>query len=194
MRNNYLIVKCCMFSLLLGLSMGVHAQEEQVGGKKITTKYEEFISQSGTFVKFIDNNIPYKETVYLDGIYGKVRTFFGQTKNHYYLILAKRELGGSYEAMIEYSDLIELNKAFDRLLSEVDEDVKLKTEYNYLENKYITKDIFKIGYYIEKKKAKWFVKFSQDIPSFRITYPKDFYQYMKDGQVKIEGIMAREGK
>lgn len=183
-----------MFSLLLGLSMGVHAQEEQVGGKKITTKYEEFISQSGTFVKFIDNNIPHKETVYLDGIYGKVRTFFGQTKNHYYLILAKRELGGSYEAMIEYSDLIELNKAFDRLLSEVDEDVKLKTEYNYLENKYITKDIFKIGYYIEKKKAKWFVKFSQDIPSFRITYPKDFCRYMKDGQVKIEGIMAREGK
>ncbi len=96
--------------------------------------------------------------------------------------------------MIEYSDLIELNKAFARLLSEVDDDVKLRTEYNYLENKYVTNDRFKLGYYIEKRKAKWFVKFAPNIPSFRITYQKEFCKLLKDAQEKIEQIMAREGK
>lgn len=194
MSNNLLIVKCSIILLLLGLSLGVCAQEEQVDGKKITTKYEEFISQSGTFVKFIDNKMPTNVELYNDGISGNVRTFWGQTRNHYYLILTKKDLSGSYDAMIEYSDLIELNKAFARLLGEVDDDVKLKTEYNYLENKYVTNDQFKLGYYIEKRKAKWFVKFAPNIPLLRITYQKEFCKFLNDAQEKIEQIMAREGK
>jgi len=191
--------KMCFISigslfLFLLIPINIYAQDEQIGSRKITTKYEEFVSQSGTFVKFIDNNMPTNVDLYNDGIYGKVRTFWGQAKNHYYLILTKKELGGSYDAMIEFSDLIELNKAFARLLSEVDDDVKLRTEYNYLENKYVTNDRFKLGYYIEKRKAKWFVKFAPNIPSFRITYQKEFCKLLKDAQEKIEQIMAREGK
>ena len=194
MKSKAFFVKSWLFALLICLPVGICAQDEEETKKILTTKYEEFISQSGTFVKFIDNNMPTNVGIYNDGVYGKVRTFWGQPKNHYYFILTKKELGGSFDAMIEYNDLIELNKAFARLLSEVDDDVQLKTEYNYLENKFVTKDWFTIGYYIEKKKAKWYIKLSPKIVSFRIYNQNDLCKLFIDAQEKIEKIMAREGK
>ena len=172
--------------------MNINAQK--VGEKKITTKYEEFVSQSGTFIKFTDDFLPQVDPYYSDGISGTVRTFWGQSRNHYYLVLSKSDLLGEHQAKIEYSDLVELNRAFDRLLSEVDDDVKLRTEYDYLENKYVTTDNFKLGYFIERKKAKWFVKFDPNTESFRISYQKDLYKLLKMAQDRIEKIMAREGK
>lgn len=180
--------------MLLTMSIGIYAQKGQLGEKRITTKYEEFISQSGTFVKFTDNILPQANPNYSDGISGLVRTFWGQSKNHYYLVLTKKDLTATYQAKIEYSDLVELNKAFARLIGEVDDDVKLRTEYDYLENKYVTYDSFKLGYYIEKRKAKWFVKFDNNTESFRIYYQEDLSRLLKMAQERIEKIMAREGK
>lgn len=180
--------------LMLSLSMSIYAQKGQVSEKRITTKYEEFISQSGTFVKFTDILLPQNNTYYTDGISGAVRTFWGQSNNNYYVILTNNNHTGNNRAMIEYSDLLELNKAFSRLLSEVNDDVELRTEYDYLENKYVTNDKFVLGYYIEKKKAKWIVKFDPYTEVFRIYYQEDLCKLLKMAQEKIEEIMAREGK
>lgn len=192
MSKKTIVLKHSIFLMLLILPMNINAQK--VGEKRITTKYEEFISQSGTFVKFTDIVLPQTNLNYTDDISGLVRTFWGQTRNHYYVILTKSNYPVTYRAMIEYSDLLELNKAFARLLSEVDEDVNLRTEYDYLKNKYVTNDNFKLGYYIEKKKAKWFVKFDPKTDTFKISYQEDLYKLLKKAQDRIEKIMAREGK
>ena len=194
MNNKANIFKNSIVLLLLSLSMSIYAQRGQVGEKILTTKYEEFISQSGTFIKFTDILLPPINQYYTDGISGVVRTFWGQNKNYYFLILTKSSLSEGPRAMIEYSDLLELNKAFVKLLGEVDEDVKLRTEYDYLENKYVTNDNFKLGYYIEKKKAKWFVQFDPETEVSRISYQNDLYKLLQNAQECIEKIMAREGK
>lgn len=194
MYNKTYIFKNSIVMLLLSLSMSVYAQKGQVSEKRITTKYEEFISQSGTFIKFTDILLPPIDQYHTDGISGVVRTVWGQDKNYYFLILTKSSLFEGPRAMIEYSDLLELNKAFVKLLGEVDEDVKLRTEYDYLENKYVTNDNFKLGYYIEKKKAKWFVQFDPYLEVTRISYQDDLCKLLKNAQECIEKIMVREGK
>ena len=194
MNNKAYFLKNSIVILLLSLSMSIYAQKGQVGEKRLTTKYEEFISQSGTFIKFTDILLPPINQYYTDGISGVVRTFWGQNKNYYFLILTKSSLSEGPRAMIEYGDLLELNKAFVKLLDEVDEDVKIRTEFNYLENKYVTYDNFKLGYYIERKKPKWFIQFNPYTEVTRISYHEDFYKLLQNAQECIEQIMAREGK
>lgn len=58
--------------------------------------------------------------------------------------------------MIEYSDLVEINKALTKLLNDVDADCALNPDY--LENRFITEDGFRIGYYVDKGKANWFIR------------------------------------
>ena len=57
--------------------------------------------------------------------------------------------------MIEYSDLVEINKALDKLCASVDADIAANPDY--LENQFRTVDGFVVGYYINKGKASWFM-------------------------------------
>ena len=94
--------------------------------------------------------------------------------------------------MIEYSDLVEVNKAFEKMFKEVDSDCALNPDY--LENKYITEDGFEIGYYIKKGKPNWFI--DSDIYSLagfvEVKKPYEFSKGLKDAQNEIETM--RNGK
>ena len=57
--------------------------------------------------------------------------------------------------MIEYADLIEVNKALNILISEAPNDAK--TQPDFLKSQYVTKDGFSIGYDIKKSKVSWFI-------------------------------------
>lgn len=50
----------------------------------------------------------------------------------------------------------EINKALEKLVSEVDADCAANPDY--LENRFITEDGFQIGYYVSKGKAGWHLK------------------------------------
>lgn len=73
-----------------------------------------------------------------------------------FIKLKKPDKYGNSTASIEYSDLLEVIKAFNSLKSEVENDVN--TNPDYLENKFITEDGFQLGYYVTKGKATWSIK------------------------------------
>ena len=87
-----------------------------------------------------------------------VRTLMGEQENSYFYRIEEPETTRSiaHIAMIEYSDLVEINKALKKLVAEVDSDCAANPDY--LENRFITNDGFQIGYYVSKGKASWYIK------------------------------------
>ena len=125
--------------------------------KKQMTKFEEFSSKTGVIVKFVDTTLPNLPVSYSTLKTG-IRTIKRGTDNAYFYRLEEPETSRSVShiAMIEYSDLVEINKAISRLVTDVDADVA--TNPDYLENKFRTSDGFEIGYYVSKQKPQWYIK------------------------------------
>lgn len=74
-------------------------------------------------------------------------------------------------------------------------DTDIQSNPDYLENKFVTDDGFKVGYYISKGKAKWFVTFEQY--SSNTAFIKDqenLINSFKDAQTKIEELKTKYGK
>ena len=94
--------------------------------------------------------------------------------------------------MIEYSDLVEINKALTKLLSEVDADCESNPDY--LENRFITDDGFRIGYYIENGKANWFVRLERYSKSTVFVKKEILAENFPAAQKKIEELKATNGK
>ena len=86
-----------------------------------------------------------------------VRTVISATNKEYYyrIELVKTSTKDIYTEMIEYADLIEVNKALNILISEAPNDAK--TQPDFLKSQYVTKDGFSIGYDIKKSKVSWFI-------------------------------------
>lgn len=151
------------------------------------TKHYMLDSQKGKVIKFTDKKFD-KIVYYLSskGIESSIRTFYNNGGNSYFLVLEPPFIGGKKRIMIEYSDLLEVNKAIDKFFKEVDSDCA--SDPDYLENKYITEDGFKIGYYVEKGKAHWIVDFdtSSPTPLLEIKKPYEFAKGLKDAQNEIE--------
>lgn len=183
MKRTILFVLC-----LLTLGMNVNAQEAKNDSIIRNTKYGALETRKGEFIKYVDKkmkDITYS-SMYTFG--STVRKFLSKEPPRFFLILGYVKS----RAYIEYSDLVEVNKAFDKLFKEVDADCALKPDY--LENKFITDDGFKIGYYIKKGKATWFVDFdatSQWAPIIEIKKAFDFANGLKDMQHEIE-LMQNE--
>lgn len=91
-------------------------------------------------------------------------------------------------AMIEYSDLVEINKALAKLSSEVEADIA--TRPDYMENKFITVDGFEIGYFISKGKANWFMKLDRYTSSTVFVSQGNVIVGFKNAQERIEELMA----
>lgn len=157
------------------------------------TKYEEFESKTGVIVKFTDKSLKKILLPTNPSIKVKIRTVFVEGEITYFLILEKgKSLGvDSSVAYIEYSDLVEINKALARLLNEVNNDCELKPEY--LQNYFTSVDYFKIGYYVEKSKATWTVRLEYGADFFTIQ-PKEFAEHLLNAQKEIENIIAQSGK
>ncbi len=157
---------------------------------KKLTKFEEFTSKTGAIIKFVDVNMPRIPVSYAS-LAVSIRTLYSGASKSYFLRLEKEETSSSNAriAMIEYSDLVEINKALVKLASEVDAD--LAANPDYMENKFRTVDGFEVGYYITKKEVQWYLKLERYTNSN--VYPKsraDIIEYFKDAQTKIEELKA----
>lgn len=144
------------FVMFLSTFQSVSAQNN--GGVKELTKFETFSSKTGSIVKFVDVKMPNMSKSFMGSLETGIRTIIRQPESAYFYRIEEPETQRSIShiAMIEYSDLVEINKAITRLTAEVDNDCQSNPDY--LENKFRTEDGFEVGYYVSKGKASWFLK------------------------------------
>ena len=147
-------MKKILLAIVLFLPLAISAQED---AKKQMTKFEEFTSKTGSIVKFVDVELPRLPLNYMASLETGIRSI-KDGSNAYFYRLEKAETSTSLSkiALIEYSDLVEINKALIKLVSEVDGDIVSNPDY--LENKFKTVDGFEVGYFISNGKANWFLK------------------------------------
>jgi len=177
-----------MFAMMLPLAS--IAQSEQSSENKLT-KFEQFSSKTGRISKFVDVKMPNLPLSFMGSVQASVRTVMGDGENHYFYRIEEEETNRSiaHIAMIEYSDLVEINKALNKLVSEVDADCAANPDY--LENRFITEDGFQIGYYVSKGKASWYLKLERYRSS--TVYIKNMEVLTTNfptAQQKIEELMA----
>lgn len=174
--------------LLLSLLMPVVAYSQD-DSEKHQTKFEQLASRTGRMSKFVDVKMPglsYLET--------SVRTIFGEHDNYYFYRIEKPETSSSVSkiAMIEYSDLVEINKALEKLLRDVEADVISNPDY--LENRYMTEDGFRIGYYVDGGKANWFITLERYGHSTVFIKKDVLAECFQAAQKKIEELKTANGK
>lgn len=162
------------------------------------TKYEQLMSISATKVKFYDINLP---DIILPNGHANfpfkicIRTVIINNKKGYFLSILHKDEAGKLEAMIEYSDLVKLNKALKDLTEEVSNDTV--TECDYIENKYVTIDGFNIGYYLNKGakgRLTWFIqlRWNSDVYSLNERHLDKFTKTFEDAQRKVESLARIE--
>jgi hypothetical protein len=205
-------MKKVLFSLtIIFLSVCAFAQDQY--SYDGFSKYEQLENERGQFFKFSDIEIvsypfgQYSPGEKLLGNEGKictsVRTVFSKDNNNYFYCLLFSTPPTYYQAFIEYSDLVEINKALSQLYDNANEDISENSDISH--NSYTSKDGFEIGYNIRtqknKKYAAWY---------FILRKPLKFHAYdaseidvrdinvvikgFKDAQSKIEELMNKYGK
>ena len=122
--------------------------------KEESTKMDAFASKTGTIIKFIDYSLPDLKLVY--GVAEtKIRKIISGPEFEYFYQISKEGKYDTKTASIAYEDLIEVIKAIETLKNESVSDKELNPDY--LENKFVTDDGFKIGYYVSKGKVGWYL-------------------------------------
>lgn len=140
--------------LTLLIATYTFSQDIKKESEKAKTKMETFASKSGVITKFTDSKLSNLKSSYTVAE-TRVRKINSGDNVRYFYQIEKPGKYGSSTASIEYSDLLEVIKAFNSLKSEVDNDVA--TNPDYLENKFETEDGFKLGYYVNKGKVAWYI-------------------------------------
>jgi hypothetical protein len=151
MKINQLIFPV-IFLMITGTAS---AQAQKKDADVQQTKIERFTSRMGTFSKFVDSKLPNLKCDYISPETRVRKLIVGAESVYFYQIEKSGQDGGS-TASIEYSDLLEVIKALKALQTDVDKDIAAVPDY--LENKFTTVDGFQIGYYVNKGKAKWYIK------------------------------------
>lgn len=109
----------------------------------------------------------------------------GEENIYFYRI--EQQPAESRDAMIEYSDLVEVNKAIEKMVKEVASDIQ--GNYEYLENRFMTEDGFLIGYRISKRKVSWFLKFGwYDSVTVVVKNDEALASAFRSAQQKIEEL------
>ena len=143
MKKITLFVIFSLFGFLL-------SAQQNDASKGTKTKFTEFTSQSGTIMSFEDYNNMTFET-WTGSLTAKKRIVKKVNEQKVFLIL---EIPGNSAAIAE-DDLADLFKAVSTLQNDALIDVNSNSEY--MEKYYVTKDNFKIGYYVSNKQVKWYV-------------------------------------
>ncbi len=193
MTMKKMILVTLLFPLLF--STEALAQSDSV---HITTKYEQFIN-NGYFTKLIDTKPTITELKF-GGKYIRsfIRKVITDSGIKYYLVLTKKMNGFEYHprdievAIIDYSDLKDINKAVKRLVDEEPKDRNLQPYY--LENIFKTIDGFIIGYTVKKKKVSWLIRLNYSNYSYidNIEYKEKLFDIFTKAQRDIEEIMAKD--
>lgn len=175
--------------LLIPLSLFAQSNMDE---KKLT-KFEEFSSRTGTIIKFVDVTLPNIPKRFTGNLESGIRTIKGVSSNSSYFYRIEEpqtSLNISHIAMIEYNDLVEINRALTRLVSEVDTDIADNPDY--LENKFKTVDGFEIGYYVSKGKTdNWYIRLERYSESTVFIKNKEvLVEAFFNAQKKIEELKA----
>lgn len=186
-------MKKLIFLMVMLLPLSSFAQSNDTA--KQLTKYEEISSKTGSIVKLYDvktESIPQSFMgMSLPSLQTKIRIIKGKGFNSYFYRLEDFDPSTkiSHIAMIEYSDLVEINKALTILASEAETD---KAENpDYMENKYITVDGVEVGYYIKNGEFGWVMKLDRYSKSTVYINSTDvILTAFKNAQTKIEELKA----
>ncbi|MCR4773662.1 MAG: hypothetical protein K5854_04830 [Prevotella sp.] len=180
--------------LILALIMPTVLFAQNDAEKKLT-KFEQFTSKTGRISKFVDVKMPNIPQSFMGSLETSIRTLMGEQSNSYFYRIEQAETQRSvaHIAMIEYSDLVEINKALTKLVGEVESDCAANPDY--LENRFITEDGFQIGYYISKGKANWYLKLERYSNStVFIKNAEALLDNFPAAQKRIEELKADNGK
>lgn len=148
-------MKKSIIILTIVMSSFSFSQNVNKEGERQETKMDKFASQTGVITKFTDFNLSDLKSSYTVAKTRIRKLNSGDNVSYFYQIVKPGKYGES-TASIEYSDLLEVIKAFNSLKSEVENDVNLSPDY--LENKFITVDGFQLGYFVVKEKVTWYIK------------------------------------
>ena len=175
---------------MMALMMPVVSNAQNDAAKKLT-KFEQITSKTGRISKFVDVNMPSIPQSFMGSLSTSIRTVMGEQSNSYFYRIEESETSRStsHIAMIEYSDLVEINKALVKLTSEVESDIV--TNPDYLENKFITTDGFQVGYYVNKGSAHWYLKLERYSSSTVFVKNQEvLVEAFTNAQKKIEELKA----
>ncbi len=150
------------------------------------TKLEAFVSKKGRMIKALDYNLPKVSSLYCD-CKTRVRLLEAEGAKRYFFQIMKP---GKYSTTVESiadEDVLEVIKAIEVLKASIPSD--LKSDADYMENSFITDDDFKVGYYISKGEAQWYVVLS-GIKSETLFFKdvKSLTEVFVDAKNKIESI------
>lgn len=178
-------MKKLLVILLVLIPIAAFSQDNSA--QKPKTKFEAFSSKTGSIVKFYDISLP-KMSVSYSTLETGIRVLNSESNVYFYrLVEPATSTSRANIAMIEYSDLVEINKALAVLISEVESDVATNPEY--LENKFRTEDGFEIGYYVREGKARWFMNFDgYGNSTVFVKKQEELVTAFKNAQTKIEEL------
>jgi len=183
-KHKNIMKRIVLIIMAIVFSVAALAQQET---QKKQTKYENFISRTGVIRKYEDIKHTPIPTIG-NRIQTVIRIVKGNPNGYYFGMLKYNEYKS---AMIEYSDIVEVNKALEKLFSEFEADKETKPYY--LKNTYKTVDGFEIGYYIKNKSVHWIVVLEWTDEEIDVS-PTDLIKAFKDAQAKIEELKANEGR
>lgn len=183
-------MKKIVIIMMMALMMPAVSNAQNDAAKKLT-KFEQITSKTGRISKFVDIRMPSIPESFMGSLSASIRTVMGEQTNSYFYRIEDPETNRSvaHIAMIEYSDLVEINKALTKLVAEVDADCTANPDY--LENRFITNDGFEIGYYVSKGKASWYMKLERYSSStVFIKNAESLITNFQNAQKKIEDLKA----
>ena len=182
---------------LFGVADVTNAQE-LIDDNETKTKYELSSSKPGVVLKTIDYKMASLNSDILRDAKTKISVLKSESEGvevsaYFYLITIVGK-NSSRIAAIEYSDLLRLLDAIKKLKEEEDTDVTSKPDY--LENKYITSDNFKVGYIIkngmyDKGKSTWYIsqgRFYDLDEGMILRSINDFEQSLENAKKKIDEL------
>lgn len=151
------------------------------------SKIEEFVSKTGTIIKFENYNLENIKLTY-GMAESKIRKIIAGDEIRYFLQISKSGKYDTKTASIAYEDIIEIQKALKTLIKQ--SEIDINTDSDYLENKFITEDGFQVGYFVNNSKVKWYAvleKYGSDNTLFLKEYSA-LENSLSDGKNKIEEL------
>ena len=138
------------FSISLMFGQNMNAEEE-----KQATKLDQLLSSSNT-VKFYNYDLGTVKQTYGAKLKCEIKKLHTASDITFFLQITKPGEYSDAVANIAEDDLDNLIEGMSILKSELPQD--LKTNSNYMENKYVTEDGLYLGYYVSKGKGTWYMK------------------------------------
>lgn len=184
-------------SVLLSTTTAFPQEQKETINSDISS-LERFLSKTGEMVLVTDYKLP-DINMGLSGVLeAKVRKATIATETKYYYSLQKERQFSSMNWFVEYADLLEMMKAVTVLKSSFLADVNEKAFYK--ENRFMTKDKFRVGYFIEDNKAQWFITADRSINTSLykvagLVLIKDISlleKSLSEGKQRIEELMSQK--